>query len=122
MSDGPRIDPSEVGPYLKRPHGTHKRTETFTYAVRGKSNRVESDWDKLCLTHHNNMRRCFDFLATTPLSRPIDSGRSGTLRANLVHFRQYEVGDGQRVWYTVDEVNKIVTVHRVFLHHPKDTE
>ncbi len=113
---------SDIGPYLKRPQGPRDWQGTFPYAVRGKNRGVEKDWDALCATSANNARRCFDFLATTPASRPIDTGRGNSLKGRLAGLQQYEVTGASRVWYRIHQEDAAVEVIRVSIGHPRETE
>lgn len=122
---GSDVTPPRIGPYLKRPRGARNPPGKFVYKVHAQNRSVEAQWEALCSSHKNNARRCYDHMARRPTERPIDAGRSGLLRGEHFEKRglwQYEVGAGARVWYSVDEVRHVVTVHAVHISHPKETE
>jgi hypothetical protein len=86
---------------------------------------VVAEWDKLAVSHKGNLRACFDHLASTPLDTATDPERCHRLKPSkklgYVEYLQYEVGGGARVWYLVDEDQKLVTVHAVYTGHPSRT-
>ncbi len=119
------VEEARIGPYLKRPPGPRDSEETFPYMVRGRNRTIETNWDRLCASYAGPARRCFDHMARMPKDSPIDVGRVTPLdRGRYANSRlfQYEVTGAGRVWYKIDEERRIVTVHRVDIGHPKETE
>jgi hypothetical protein len=118
--------PSDQGrrtPWLRRPTGPRNPpSTTFPYRVRGKNRSIETEWERLIVQYRNEVRACFDWLASHPTHRL--PGRCEPLKGKYARLGlwQYEVGGGCRVWYRVREEDRAVVVTNVWIGHPKLTE
>lgn len=84
---------------------------------------VLGDWIAAARIAKRSLQRCYAQLAESPLER-LPSGRCGPLRGAFAAKKwwQYEITGAGRVWYSVDEAAREVTVIRVTLAHPRETE
>jgi hypothetical protein len=81
------------------------------------------DWIAAAQRAKRSLQRCYAHLAETPLQR-LANGRCGPLHGVFAAkgWWQYEVIGAGRVWYVVDQDSHDVTVLRVTLSHPRETE
>lgn len=85
-------------------------------------------WDKVCSAAPGNSRVAWEKLATDPRERtqrqhPL-KGRLGSRVVNGHELEQwqYEVTGGGRLWYCIDDENRVVWLTEASPGHPKATE
>lgn len=85
-------------------------------------------WEQLCSAAPTNARRAWDRLTTSPRER---DGRQRRLRGSLgtrtvggrdLEQWQYEVTAGGRVWYCIDDDDRVVWMTHASVGHPRATE
>jgi hypothetical protein len=93
------------------------------YAIFALNRQVLWDWISVAAVAKRSLQRCYAHLAESPLQR-LPNGRCGPLRGTFAArgWWQYEITGAGRVWYTVDPTAREVTVIRVTLAHPRETE
>jgi mRNA-degrading endonuclease RelE of RelBE toxin-antitoxin system len=82
------------------------------------SRSVAKDWKKLEENFPDAMEKCKKFLQESPLDRAKSNGKLKKLRGKYQGFLQYDIDDSNRVWYVVDNKERIVEVKYIG-PHPK---
>ena len=90
---------------------------TDRYTLRRRK-QVAAGWARLLDRHPQGMLHCIAYLESTPLMR---KGRTKKLRGRFAGLLQYDVDEGDRIWYWVDTQAKVVTIEYAG-KHPKSTE
>jgi hypothetical protein len=94
-----------------------------SYRVFALNRQVLWDWIETARTAKRSLQRCFAHITETPLQR-LPNGRCGPLHGTFAArgWWQYEITAAGRVWYVIDQSQREVTVLRVTLTHPRETD
>lgn len=88
-----------------------------TYEIKC-SKSVAKEWYKLKDSLPDAMDECKEFLRASPLDRLKSGGKLKKLKGGQQGILQYDIDNSHRVWYVVDNKEKIVEVKYIG-SHPK---
>lgn len=100
------------------------------WLVRHASREAADGWTNLCAQQPGTMASLYDRLVTDP--RHVDNHvRQGPLRGDLGRVSingttleqwQYEISGGGRVWYAVQDSDRMVWITKASARHPNETK
>ncbi|WP_144711559.1 hypothetical protein [Curtobacterium pusillum] len=97
---------------------------TIVFGTRG----AEQGWRDLVATQRNAVVSAWERLAHDPVAEDLQChalrGELGVVTHSGRDWvrRQYELKRGARLWFTVDEQRRVVTLIAVHTHHPNATK
>jgi len=100
------------------------------WLIRHASKDAADGWTNLCAQQPGNIATLYDRLAKDP--RQIDNrDRQGPLKGDLgratvngevLEQWQYEIAGGGRVWYAVQDNDRVVWITKAAARHPNETK
>lgn len=101
---------------------------TTEYSLVFLTRAAESGWRDLVATQRNAVADAWDRLTSDPLTEDLACHALRGELGTVVHSgrawtrRQIELKRGARIWFTVDEAERVVGVIAVHTHHPNATK
>lgn len=100
------------------------------FEIRFASSHARNGWRDLKATQRNSLVDAWDFLTKTPLERTSVNYRlRDTLSTLTYQGTTYErwqhkptLKGSARIWFFVDQMNRIVYLEKVFTAHPNETK
>lgn len=101
---------------LPRPPGEAPPATPAAYQIVADDKSIEKQWRDLSASHRGSLRRFYDYLRRTPTTR---EGERVYPMANpaLAGLWGCEVGGGARMYYRVDEEDRVVIIREISTSH-----
>lgn len=100
------------------------------YDLRFANTDAADGWENLCRHAAGNLRRAFEKIRSNPRARdnPARQHRllgnlgTGVVKGQALECWQFEVTGSGRIWYLVDDTNRVVWITHASTRHPKATD
>lgn len=100
------------------------------YDIRYAASDAVTGWRELCRQAPGNARKAWEWMRTAPAPQPSTPRHhqlkhkyaTATHRGRELPQWQIEVTGGGRIWYLVDEENKICWLRHAGVGHPRQTD